>query len=197
MSQGISSFYTTHWGKYKPGWVTSQDTTWEVFLDDILHPDDHGLPNLKVLLRDPVLPGCFSDARVHGPQLGGGGGRQGAQLVLLLFFLIDQSQNVNNKIQNPYFFNTVYRDEWRHKVLISIPLCSSCVSSLWCVCVLLVCSQCAQNRACISIDSLGTRGTAVETNNRGKSNQFIHVFNKLHFIHHLMIIATMTPTCSC
>lgn len=76
------------------------------------------------------------------------------------------------KTLTPCPFSVKINRFWNKRQHISILWCSSCVSSPWCVCVLLECSQCAQNRACINTDSLDTPGTAVETEIQ---NQFVYL----------------------
>lgn len=63
-----------------------------MLLDDLLHLEDHTLPDLGVLLGDAVLPGCLEDGCIHCPQLASRGRRQGTQLVLLLLFLRDTAE---------------------------------------------------------------------------------------------------------
>lgn len=75
-------------------------------------------------------------------------------------------------IEKPLFIQKLIVEEcqtWKF-----VPLCSSYVSSPWCVCVHLECFQCAQSRACISTDSLDTPETAAKTKRCGPI--ILHVF---------------------
>lgn len=145
--------------------------TWQVLLDDLLHAGDHRAADVEVFLGDAVLPGGFQHGGVHGPQLGGGGGRQGPQLVLLLLLLTSTADdNTRAVTPQPLTKPGDYKMDGEFCSAL-VPWCSSCVASPWCVCALLVCSQCAQNRACISTGSLDIPGTAAGKKQTAKSNQ--------------------------
>ena len=70
-----------------PPFLWDINLTGEVLLDSLLHPADHSLSLLEVLLRDALDPGGLQYRCVHGPELGLGRRRQGPQLVLLLLLL--------------------------------------------------------------------------------------------------------------